>query len=116
MNNYQKTLTICILTMGLMNLFTPITNAQNNVNSQQNQPFQSNERNPFYGDGINPLDIIHNANFFNSRSGSDFAEDTDDNLNSAAESFKQQQQQRMLEMRQKQNNIEENEEVNFIGN
>jgi len=101
--------------MGLMGFFSPITNAQNTI-TPQNEPFQSNERNPFYGDGINPLDIIHNANFSNSRSGSDFAEDTENNINSAAESFKQQQQQRMLEMRQKQNNIGENEEVNLISN
>lgn len=111
MNNYRKTLTTSFLIMGLMGFFSPITNAQNSVNRQQNQPFQSNERNPLYGDGINPLDIIHNANFANSRSGSEFAEDTENNINSAAESFKQ-QQQRMLEMRQKQNTPVENEETN----
>ncbi len=115
MNNYHKIFVIPVLTMGLISLFSPVTQAQSSIN-RQNEPFQSNERNPFYGDGINPMDIIHNANFFNSRTGSDFAEDTENNLNSAAENFKQQQQQRMLEMRQKENNITENEEVNFISN
>jgi len=115
MNNYHKILTISVLTMGLMGVLSPSTHAQSNIN-RQNEPFQTNERNPFYGDGINPLDIIHNANFFNSRSGSQFAEDTDNNINSAAESFKQQQQQRMLEMKQKQNNPVDNPEVNSISN
>lgn len=116
MNNYHKTLTTSVLIIGLISVFSPITNAQNSLNRQQNQPFQSNERNPLYGDGINPLDLIHNANLINSRSSSDFAEDTENNLNSAAESFKQKQQQRILEMRQKQNTPMENQEINFIKN
>lgn len=43
-------------------VFAPANAQSNNINGK-NEPFQSNERNPFYGDGINPLDIIHNANF-----------------------------------------------------
>lgn len=116
MNNYQKTLTLSVLTIGLINSLSPITNAQNTINRQQNQPFQTNERNPLYGDGINPLDLIHNANLLNNRSGSDFAEETKQNINSAAENFKRQQQQRILEMQQKQNTAVENQETNPLKN
>lgn len=108
MNKNNKTLAISVLTIGLMSLFTPVTQAQSSIN-RQNEPFQNNERNPLYGDGFNPMELIHNANFFNSRSGSQFAEDTENNINSAAESFRQQQQKRMLEMRQQQNNSVEKE-------
>jgi hypothetical protein len=68
--------------------------------NQQPTPFQSNEQNPLYGDGINPLQLIHNANFFNSRSGSEFMEDTNQNLDRATQDFKKQQQERMLQQMQ----------------
>ncbi|PHV63965.1 hypothetical protein [Cyanobacterium aponinum] len=97
--NKNKTLAISFAFIALASFFAPANAQSNNINGK-NEPFQSNERNPFYGDGINPLDIIHNANFFNSRSGSDFAEDTENNINSEAENFKQLQQKRILEMQQ----------------
>ncbi|WP_066344390.1 hypothetical protein [Geminocystis sp. NIES-3708] len=88
-----------------------ITVTHNSVNAQavrngQPQPFQSNEKNPLYGDSINPMDLIHNANFFNSRNGADFAEDTNRNIDSAAEDFKQQQQKRMMEMQKQKESTE----------
>ncbi|WP_308255101.1 hypothetical protein [Geminocystis sp. GBBB08] len=76
-------------------------NAQS-LNNPPQQPFQSNEKNPLYGDGINPLDLIHNANFFNSRNSADFAEDANRNIDSAAQDFKRQQQQRMMEIQKPQ--------------
>jgi hypothetical protein len=54
------------------------------------------------GSGFDPMSLIHNANLSRSRNGSDFAEDTQRNLNQAADQFKQLQQQRMLEMQQQQ--------------
>ena len=69
------------------------------MNSRQiiSTPFQDNEKSPLYGEGINPMDLIHNANLLNSRSASDFAEDTDKNLNQAADDFKREQQRRIQE-------------------
>ncbi|WP_330203477.1 hypothetical protein [Cyanobacterium sp. Dongsha4] len=112
MINKNKTLAISFAFITLAIFATP-TNAQSNNINGKNEPFQSNERNPFYGDGINPLDIIHNANFFNSRSGSDFAEDTENNINSEAENFKQLQQKRILEMQQQKQNPSQEIETNI---
>jgi hypothetical protein len=97
----SKILASVIISLGLITITHNSVNAQS-INNQQPQPFQSNEKNPLYGDGINPLDLIHNANFFNSRNGADFAEDTNSNIDSAAKDFKQQQQKRMMEMQQQQ--------------
>lgn len=50
--------------------------------------------------------------FFNSRSGSDFAEDTENNINSEAENFKQLQQKRILEMQQQKQTPSQEVETN----
>jgi hypothetical protein len=67
--------------------------------SPANEGFQKNERSTqgsdVLGDGFNPLNLIHNANFRRSRNGEDFAEDTQTNLNKAAADFKRQQQLRL---------------------
>ncbi|BAQ64543.1 hypothetical protein [Geminocystis sp. NIES-3709] len=98
----QKFLTITILSLGLVTITHNSVNAQSIYNAQQPQPYQSNEKNPLYGNGINPMELIHNANFLNSRTGEDFAEDTNRSLDSAAEDFKQQQLKRMMEMQKQQ--------------
>jgi hypothetical protein len=98
----SKNLSTIIISLGLITITHNSVNAQGINNNGQPQPFQSNEKNPLYGDGINPMDLIHNANFFNSRNGEDFAEDTNRNLDSAADDFKQQQKKRMMEMQKPQ--------------
>lgn len=97
----SKILGTIIISLGLITITNNPVNAQS-INNRQPQPFQSNEKNPLYGDGINPMDLIHNANFFNSRNSEDFAEDTNRNIDSAADDFKQQQKKRMMEMQQQQ--------------
>lgn len=53
-----------------------------------------------FGSGFDPMQLMHNANFKRSRNGAEFAEDTRDSLNNAANEFKKLQQQRMLEQTQ----------------
>ena len=96
----NKTISL-LLSLGLMGLFPSLVNAQA-INEKEPNPFQDNEKSPVYGEGINPMDLIHNANLLNSRSASDFAEDTDKNLNQAADDFKREQQRRIQEMQQQQ--------------
>lgn len=94
--------TTLTITLGFISFSQNYVNAQN-INNQQPQPYQSNEVNPMYGtSGFNPMQLIHNANFLNGRNGDEFAEDTNKNINSAAEDFKQQQLKRMIEMQKQQ--------------
>ncbi|BFM38568.1 hypothetical protein [Synechocystis sp. LKSZ1] len=69
-------------------------------NSTTNDGFQSNEQNVngFGTSGFDPLSLIHNANFSRSRNSSDFADDTNQNLNKAAQEFKRQQQQQLQQL------------------
>jgi hypothetical protein len=90
-------------TLGLLLISAPEIKAQA-INEKQPQQFQNNEKNPLYGDGINPMDLIHNANLLNQRSGADFIADTNENLDKAAQDFKQQQLQRMQQQQQLQSN------------
>jgi hypothetical protein len=86
--------------LGLLCMSGARTFAQS-VNQKQPDPFQSNEQNPVYGEGINPLDLIHNANLLNRRSSNEFIEDSNQNLDSAARDFKEQQKEKILEMLEK---------------
>jgi DNA anti-recombination protein RmuC len=65
-----------------------------------NEGFQSNEQNVngFGNSGFDPLSLIHNANFSRSRNSSDFADDTNQSLNKAAQEFKRQQQQQLQQL------------------
>lgn len=47
------------------------------------------------GTNFDPMQLIHNSNFSRSRNASEFAEDTRDSLNSAAEEFKRLQRQQL---------------------
>lgn len=66
----------------------------------EEKPFTANEVDPTkqgLGNGFDPMSLIHNANLSRSRTGADFAEDTQRTLNDAANEFKRQQQQRLQE-------------------
>jgi hypothetical protein len=90
--------------------FTPVTLSQTeNYDEGLLKPntdgnFQKNEVDSMgestFGSGFDPMQMIHNANFRRSRNGAEFAEDTQNNLNNAAEEFKRLQQQRILEQTQ----------------
>ena len=62
--------------------------------------YQSNEQNVngLGSSGFDPLSLIHNANFSRSRTSSDFADDTYQNLNKAAQEFKRQQQLQLQQL------------------
>ena len=88
-----------------------ISNSANAQITDPNQPptFQSNEVDPLTGtSGFNPLDLIHNANLLNGRSGAEFAADSNEQIDDAASEFKKQQLQRMLELQQQQNSTPDN--------
>jgi hypothetical protein len=63
-------------------------------NLQEPPTYQNSEQDPNKGafSGFDPASLIHNANLSRSRNGTDFAEDTQQNLNKAANDFKRQQQ------------------------
>ncbi len=105
-----KIISTLLITFGIINI--PVQ-AQN-INDNQPDTFQSNEVNPLYGEsGFNPLDLIHNANFCRNRTSADFAEDTNKNLDTAADDFKKQQLQRLIEMQQ-QNDTSVNGQSNDV--
>lgn len=98
----SKILTSLLISCGLISFFSTPIFAQA-INEKEPNPFQSNEQNPLYGDGINPMDLIHNANLLNNRSAYDFQEDTNNNINKAADDFKKQQLERMQQLQQQSN-------------
>jgi hypothetical protein len=80
---------ICGLLMGIeKSAFAQLQNAQ------EPPIYQNSEQDPSKGSfsGFDPASLIHNANLSRSRNGADFAEDTQQNLNKAANDFKRQQQ------------------------
>lgn len=89
MNKITLTLSLSLL-VGL-GLPTEFSIAQvNPVNT-----YQENERDAFtgstFGNSFNPMDLIHNSNFRRSRNTSEFQEDTQTDLQNAADKFKRQQ-------------------------
>lgn len=83
---------ICGLLMGLeKSAFAQLQN------SQEPPIYQNSEQDPSKGSfsGFDPASLIHNANLSRSRNGADFATDTQENLNKAANDFKRQQQLRL---------------------
>ena len=97
-----KIISPLLIGFSLMSIYSQSVNAQS-VSSKEPDAFQSNEKNPLYGNsGFNPMDLIHNANLFNGRSSADFAEDTNKELDNATSDFRKQQLQRMNEMQQQQ--------------
>jgi hypothetical protein len=83
-------------------LISASTNYAQSVNQEEPNPFQSNEQNPMYGDGIDPMKLIHNMNLSTGRSGDEFIEDTNDNLDKAAEQFRKEQ---LLRIQQQEESI-----------
>ncbi|MBF2056054.1 MAG: hypothetical protein IGQ45_02290 [Cyanobacterium sp. T60_A2020_053] len=95
-----------VLSSSFLLLITPKIEAQTN-NSSGNNPFQNNEQNSLYGDSFNPMDLIHNANRINRLNSADFVNNSDRKIDQEAQNFRQQQQQRILEMRQQKQTEEE---------
>lgn len=75
---------------------------------EQDSPYPSSEQDTFsteLGDGFKPFDLIHQSNFRRSRSLEEYRLDQQQNLDSAASQFRQ-QQQHMLQQ-QPQNTTED---------
>lgn len=92
MNKITLTLSLSLL-VGL-GFWTESSMAQVNPN---NNGYQENEQDAMtggtLGNSFNPMDLIHNSNFRRSRNSSEFQEDTNSELQNAAEKFKRQQQE-----------------------
>lgn len=76
-------------------------NAQNQQNN--NDGFQSNEKDATFGDapaGLNPLDLIHKTQQTNSRNADEFNADSQAGLENSVSDYKRLQQQRILEQQQ----------------
>ena len=76
--------------------------------------YQSNEKDPTYGDapgGLNPLDLMHRAQQLGGRSAAEFNQESQVQINNSANDFKRLQQQRILEQQQPTANPVESLEV-----
>lgn len=98
--NCKYLLKIGIFSLGLGTLAIGLENAAfaQFQNTQDPVGYQKSEQDPnktMFGSGLDPMSLIHNANLGRSRSGSDFAEDTQQSLGKAAAEFKRQQQLQM---------------------
>lgn len=100
----NKLLYTTMLTAGLVIGYGNLVQAQNINSSPQDNIFQSNEQNSLYGDSINPMQLIHNANMINRMSGGTSPEDSSRNIRNAAQSFRERQLERMREMEQQNSN------------
>jgi hypothetical protein len=85
--------------LGTILSIAPASAQVQNPLQNPNQPnYQSNERSTT-GDStlgnFNPLQLIHNANFQRSRGSTEFQEDSQLNMNQAAEEFKRQQREQI---------------------
>lgn len=98
MNKLLLNLTFVAATVGLLTSLSGSASAQLDPSKTDGQ-YQSNEQSATsssaFGNSFNPLDLIHNANLRRSRGSDEFQEDTNTNLNQAADQFKKLQQQRL---------------------
>lgn len=86
-----------------LGILTPLTFSNSSFAQSTNSvtnpdTYQTNERSTTgsqFGESFNPLDLIHNMNFRRSRDGSEFQEDTQNNLNNAADEFKRMQREKL---------------------
>ncbi|MGY6529166.1 MAG: hypothetical protein ACXITR_04490 [Cyanobacterium sp.] len=109
----NKLIYTTLLSLGLVMGYGNIASAQN-INSNQDNIFQSNEQNSLYGDSINPMQLIHNANMMNRMNGGTSPEVRNRNIQNAAQSFRERQLQRMREMELQNNNSGEIELENEL--
>lgn len=72
--------------------------------AQYRQPndagYQSNEKDTLYGDGVtglDPIQLIHDANLRNSRTPEQFQEESQGQLDESVTNFKELQQQKILD-------------------
>jgi hypothetical protein len=98
--NTQKMLIKSSLLLGSILLVGADFNTQVFAQSMNpSQPDYQNSERSTSGDStfgnFNPLDLIHNVNFRRTRDGVEFQEDTQNNINNAAEEFKRKQREQL---------------------
>lgn len=96
MKNFRSQLTITAIGIACTFLVTPAL-AQDR--DGEDSGYQSNEENPMSGTlgGIDPIDLIHNANLSTGRSAEEFNQDSQLQIQNSAEEFRRLQQERMLQ-------------------
>lgn len=100
LNYLQKFwLTPSVVFAGTLALLSSINTAVvAQINPEARGDYQRNEQNSRSTiEGFDPMQLIHNANLRRSRGGAEFMEDTNNQLNQAAEEFRRLQQQRLQE-------------------
>lgn len=96
MNNFLSKSSI-ILGLGIACTFSLITPSLAQYKDQEDGAYQSNEEDPMSGTlgGIDPIDLIHNANLSTGRNAEEFNQDTQLQIQNSAEEFRRLQQERM---------------------
>ena len=96
---------ITIISLGaIVALLSSNNSALAQVGVNDNNGYQSNEQDALYGNGIgglDPLELMHKAQQMNNRSAEEFNTESQVQINNSALKFKQLQQQRILEQRQR---------------
>ena len=96
MKNYSR---LTITLVGIACSLSLINPALAQYKDQEGGAYQSNEEDPMSGTlgGIDPVDLIHNANLSTGRSAEEFNEDSQLQIQNSAEEFRRLQQERMLQ-------------------
>ncbi|XLQ12179.1 MAG: hypothetical protein KPI85_03570 [cyanobacterium endosymbiont of Epithemia adnata isolate EadnSB Bon19] len=86
-----------LIGFGTVSVIPQIILAQSVDVINEKNGYQSNEQESTgeLGNIFNPMDLMHRSNLQRSRNAGDFAEDTNNNLNKAAQEFKLIQQKRL---------------------
>jgi hypothetical protein len=82
-----------------------------------NGGYQSNEANSTYGTDLgtnfNPMNLIHQMNLQNGVNQEDFYNESQENINNAADDFKRQQEERMLKQSTPETTTTNNNDTNY---
>ena len=98
LKNFHYRLTLSV-SLGIVFSSSLIAPAMAQYRNQEDSGYQSNEENPMSGTlgGIDPIDLIHNANLSNGRSAEEFDQDSQQQIQNSAEEFRRLQRERMLQ-------------------
>jgi hypothetical protein len=102
---FQHNKLLINLGLGIILILLAGINSSALAQSSENDGYQTNEKDTTYGDapaGLNPLDLMHQAQQSNRRSTSEFSAESQGQLDNSASDFKRLQQQRILEQQQQQ--------------
>lgn len=100
MNNTNYSQKILLTLVGAIALSATVSHPlRAQTNSEARGEYQKNEQDTMgggiFGEGFNPMNLIHNANLSRSRGPDQFRQDAGNQLESAAEKFKRLQRERL---------------------